>query len=98
MRSALELIAVERNKQVTEKGFSEEMDKKYTDGQLSKLAVLYATPDSERIYGDMCDFPVNYPNDFDLRYWKPSPCDRIKELVKAGALIVAEIERLQNSK
>lgn len=27
-------------------------------------------------------------------YWKPTPNDRIRELVKAGALIAAEIDRL----
>lgn len=30
-------------------------------------------------------------------WWKPSPNDRVRELVKAGALIVAEIERLQRA-
>jgi len=29
--------------------------------------------------------------------WKPTPKDRVRELVKAGALIVAEIERLQRA-
>ena len=28
-------------------------------------------------------------------WWKPTPEDRIRELVKAGALIVAEIDRLR---
>ena len=30
--------------------------------------------------------------------WKPTPDDRIKELAKAGALIAAEIDRLQRLK
>lgn len=30
-----------------------------------------------------------------LDFWKPSPDNRIKELVKAGALIAAEIDRLK---
>jgi hypothetical protein len=30
--------------------------------------------------------------------WKPSPSNRIRELVKAGALIAAEIDRLQRTK
>ena len=33
---------------------------------------------------------------WDLEWFKPSPYDRIRELVKAGALIAAEIDRLQN--
>jgi hypothetical protein len=28
------------------------------------------------------------------RFWKPTPDDRVRELVKAGALIAAEIDRL----
>jgi hypothetical protein len=34
---------------------------------------------------------------WDMKWWKPSD-DPIKNLVKAGALIAAEIDRLQNSK
>jgi hypothetical protein len=30
------------------------------------------------------------------KWWKPTPDNRIKELTKAGALIAAEIDRLQN--
>jgi hypothetical protein len=30
--------------------------------------------------------------------WKPSPDDRFRELVKAGALIAAEIDRLLRAK
>ena len=32
---------------------------------------------------------------WNLIWWKPTPNDRIRELVKAGALIAAEIDRLQ---
>lgn len=32
---------------------------------------------------------------FSSVWWKPSPENRIKELAKAGALIAAEIDRLQ---
>ena len=31
---------------------------------------------------------------WDDEWWKPTPDDRIRELVKAGALIAAEIDRL----
>jgi len=29
-----------------------------------------------------------------VSHWKPTPDDRVRELVKAGALIAAEIDRL----
>lgn len=32
---------------------------------------------------------------WDKSWWKPTPDDRIRELIKAGALIAAEIDRLQ---
>lgn len=35
---------------------------------------------------------------WDDKYWKPTPEDRIKELSKAGALIAAQIDYLQNIK
>ena len=38
-----------------------------------------------------CDWP------FDCEWWKPCPEDRVRELVKAGALVAAEIDRLQRA-
>ena len=32
---------------------------------------------------------------FDIRNWKPTPGDRIRQLTKAAAMMIAEIERLQ---
>ena len=43
---------------------------------------------------------MNHPL-WDDTWWKPTPDNRIKELIKAGALIAAEIDRLlaiENSK
>lgn len=36
-----------------------------------------------------------WPYTWAEKWWKPSPGDRIRELEKAGALIAAEIDRLQ---
>lgn len=35
---------------------------------------------------------------WDRKWWKPSQDDQVKNLIKAGALIAAEIDRLQNIK
>ena len=40
--------------------------------------------------------PLNWP--WAPEWWKPTPDDRIRELTKAGALIAAEIDRLQRIK
>lgn len=39
--------------------------------------------------------PLRWP--WDAEWWKPTPDDRIRELVKAGALIAAEIDRLRRA-
>lgn len=40
--------------------------------------------------------PVPWPDSWDARWWKPTG-DRRRDLIKAGALIVAEIERLDRA-
>jgi len=51
----------------------------------------YATPPERRkMVGPI---PFNWP--WEDRFWKPTPNDRVRELVKAGALIAAEIDRVQ---
>lgn len=40
--------------------------------------------------------PIPWPASWDARWWKPTG-DRRRDLVKAGALIVAEIERLDRA-
>ena len=37
-------------------------------------------------------------NETPEEWWKPTPKNRVRELVKAGALIAAEIDRLQRDK
>lgn len=48
-------------------------------------------PGQTKVHGT--EHPRLWP--WDCRWWKPTPNDRIRELVKAGALIAAEIDRLQ---
>jgi len=93
--SAIELIATERQRQVTEEGWSVSNDDRHTSGQLAKAAVCYAMPEDIRsaiVWNITIRFRI-WP--WADRFWKPSPDNRIREMVKAGALIVAEIERLQ---
>lgn len=89
---AIELIAAERKRQIEEECWTPELDDQEQDGDLGRAASAYAMPDWSRLkspYGT----PIQWP--WDAESWKPAPNDRIRELVKAGALIVAEIERLQ---
>jgi hypothetical protein len=87
---AVELIAAERERQVSKEGWSLQHDDSHQCEELARAAACYAIPPFwrvESIFGMLWPW---WP-----KWWKPSPDDRIRELVKAGALIVAEIERLQ---
>jgi hypothetical protein len=94
-------IAAERTRQVISEGYTPEHDAEHAKGELAVAAVCYATPPPQRdtrsyAVGDgsgrgswYSDIPVQWP--WHPGYWRP--CDRIRELTKAGALIAAEIDR-----
>jgi hypothetical protein len=90
-------IALERSRQVGAEGWSPENDDGHTGGELARAAACYATPpisrELHRRFSGIA--PVEWPWIAD--YWKPEK-DRVSELVKAGALIAAEIDRLQRDR
>ena len=95
-KSGAELIAAERRRQVTSEGFRADHDDRHVRNQLALAAMSYvcvvAAPDEE---GDESGKPRPcYDWPWSKTWWKPSP-DPIRNLVKAGALIAAEIDRLQ---
>ena len=97
-KTGIELIAEERQRQIGVEGWTAEHDEKHTDGQLAKAAACYAVPDNalslaSPVYHIQVDRKIWWP--FDWLWWKPTPDSRIRELQKAGALIAAEIDRLQ---
>lgn len=92
MKTAIELIADERQRQIEQEGWSLHGDDQHLAGELALAASCYAIPPGEHYCPDP---PDSWP--WDPSWWKPSPDDRVRELVKAGALIVAEIERLQRA-
>ena len=87
--TAIELIAAERQRQVNEVGWDESHDDNHCFEELAIAAGCYALPPRIGVRSE------HWP--WDWNWWKPSPDNRIRELVKAGALIVAEIERLQRA-
>lgn len=104
MNTGIELIAIERQRQIKEEGFSLRRDENYMNEELSMAASCYALPGELRVY--MNDVPDQWPWDAD--HWKPANVEfrheesykeeRIRELQKAGALIAAEIDRLNRVK
>jgi hypothetical protein len=92
-RAARDVIA-ERLRQINEEGWSAEHDEKYTNEQLAYAAGCYCAPiwpDEEA--KEKGDPPIGWP--WPWRWWKPGEYRR--NLVKAGALILAEIERLDRA-
>lgn len=93
--TGVELIAQERKRQIEVEGFTLEKDKfNYHGENLAMAAACYVTPEFQRIRIGGKNIPYNFP--FEQKWWKPTPDDRVRELVKAGALIAAEIDRLKN--
>lgn len=90
IKTGIELIAEERQRQIEEEEWTAEHDKQWRDSELCRAAVCYI----ERPYWE--DTTLWQPWPFDISWWKPTPNDRIRELQKAGALIAAEIDRLLN--
>jgi hypothetical protein len=97
-KTAIELVLEERHRQTSVEGFTTEHDDEHTKGELANAAACYAmtqwTGDNPANDGRSILHNV-WPKSWSLHWWKPSPENRIRELTKAGALILAEIERLQ---
>jgi len=84
--SALKDVASERQRQVEAEGWTPAHDDEHSQGELAAAAVCYAftAVRSPHFLGHL------WP--WDGSWWKPK--DKRRNLVKAGALILAEIERL----
>lgn len=96
-QTGIDLIAAERKRQVEVEGWTPEHDDEHINGALARAAGCYSVPPDMRarlVKGTMGDV-IDWMWPFNKDWWKPSPDDRIRELVKAGALIAAEIDRLK---
>lgn len=94
VKTGIEIIAEERKRQIEKEGFTPERDAKlYQCGELSDAAACYATRGYWRNLLRNPGYGLMWP--WNPEWWKPTPDDRINELAKAGALIAAEIDRLQ---
>jgi len=92
--SGIELIAYERLRQMEAEGFSTKHDDAHVDGALLSAAVCYAGVERLVMMGapvSRNDPPLEWP--WDDSDWKPTD-DAVRNLVKAGALIAVEIDRL----
>lgn len=92
-----ELIAAERLRQIKSERWSARHDDGHNNGELVRAAICYALPNEVRVYKTGAYVSVSLRHHlwpWEPKWWKPD-ADRVRELVKAGALIAAEIDRLQ---
>jgi hypothetical protein len=92
---ALKEIDIERNRQILEEGWTSAHDDGHEGGEMADAAACYAAGTifevtrPKRLGGTSRLWP------WDLTWWKPK--DRRSDLIRAAALIVAEIERLDRA-
>lgn len=79
--NALDLIAKERARQIAVKGYTTQHDDEHDFGEIAQAAVEFAAPYSNHLTPDSWAY-------------KRDDHTRLEQLAKAGALIVAEMERL----
>ena len=95
MRSATgaQLIAEERRRQIEEDGCTAEHDDMHCEGALVRAAACYAL----HAFGEVSNQKVRRPIGiwpWPDEQWKPAN-EPVRNLVKAGALIAAEIDRIK---
>ncbi len=99
--TGVELIAEERKRQIKVEGWDEKHDDEHLEFDLSCAGACYAlqvltikNTRFEEFFKKI--YSAFWP--WGDRWWKPTPNDPIRQLTKAGALIAAEIDRLQRQK
>ena len=88
-------IAAERARQIEAEGWTPDRDDEYICGQLARAATCYAYRAGWPESGGPSN-EVSHLWPWHKSWWKPT--DRRRDLVKAGALIAAEIDRLDRAK
>lgn len=94
--NGVELIAAERKRQVEVEGWTPEHDDEHVEGEMAGAAAAYAIA-AQR---DIAEGPLREGHlrpcgqtwRWSNEWWKPTTA--LRNLVKAGALIAAEIDRL----
>ncbi len=89
---AIEDIAAERRRQIEAEGWTPDHDDKHIAGEIAAAAACYAAPFIP-LKDRLSNVPKAWP--WHRSWWKPK--NRRSDLIRAGALIVAEIERLDRA-
>lgn len=93
LSQALADVAAERLRQQQEEGWTPEHDDQHRHGELARAAASYAVSNRETDASDRSTVPTLWP--WSYEWWKPK--GRRRNLVRAAALLIAEIERLDRA-
>ncbi|WP_121382659.1 hypothetical protein [Pseudomonas aeruginosa] len=88
-------VQAERRRQVEAEGWTPEHDDAHSHGQMARAAACYALAGSSAPNDGTAALLVSLAWPWDEQWWKPSTARR--DLVKACALALAEIERLDRA-
>jgi len=88
-------IAAERERQKNVEGWTDQHDDEHDDGEMAVAAGLYAIQTAE-IDPEAFAAMLQGLWPWDEKWWKPKNSER--DLIRAGALIVAELERRRRAK
>ncbi|HDS0948627.1 TPA: hypothetical protein QDZ34_000883 [Stenotrophomonas maltophilia] len=96
--TGVQAIAIERERQLRVEGFSRDSDEQYCEGELARAAIAYAQlaamdlQAGTRSHVASQEPPFFWP--WALEWWKP--VDARRDLVRAGALIAAQIDLIDS--
>lgn len=91
MTTVIEEIAAERQRQRDEEGWDDAHDDEHTDGSLATAAACYALSGAGISDGMLARIRAAVWR-WASKWWKPK--SKRRDLIRAAALLVAEIERL----
>lgn len=92
--NGVQLIAAERQRQISVEGWTPEHDAEHDSGELASAAAAYAL-NAACLLNPFNGTPIE--DTPDMWPWKPSwwkPKDPVSDLTRAGALIAAELDRI----
>ena len=100
--AAIADVVIERKRQINTEGWTEQHDDQHSDGSLALAAACYAihaatwpTTGTSSLGETYSTAPLLSRWPWSAKFWKPK--NQRRDLVRAAALILAEIERLDRS-
>lgn len=92
-------VLAERQRQIEVEGWTPEHDDEHVNDEIAAMAAFYAMPPGAREWSaEDTGYGDTFGEAIIPEGWAAKEGDRRRELIKAGALILAEIERLDRAK